>query len=299
MNSSGGFPAIWCIGRNYADHAAELGNERPERPMVFMKNPASVIGDGDSIVIPEICRFPRPQVDWEAELGVVVGRDARDLGVEEAMDCVSHYRIANDVTARWWQKEGSGGQFCRGKELRHLLPGRSRGSRERHRRPSSPVHRDAAQRRGRPVVEHVGHALHDRGAPGGVDPRHDVAEGDAVAHRNAGRRRRGDVAAAISRRGRCRGDRDRGAGVPSESRRGHVAEVIPTGDPRGRFNLLEPRRVRFRHRGGIERCAGWPSSRREQPHAGSPLQWRSSSNWARTDSGRRRTANRCAGRSGT
>ena len=56
--------------------------------MVFMKNPASVIGDGESIVIPEVCRFPRPQVDWEAELGVVVGRDVRDLGVEEAMDWV-------------------------------------------------------------------------------------------------------------------------------------------------------------------------------------------------------------------
>ena len=85
MSSSGRFPAIWCIGRNYADHAAELGNERPERPMVFMKNPASVIGDGESIVIPEVCRFPRPQVDWEAELGVVVGRDVRDLGVGEGM----------------------------------------------------------------------------------------------------------------------------------------------------------------------------------------------------------------------
>lgn len=122
MSSSGRFPAIWCIGRNYADHAAELGNERPERPMVFMKNPASVIGDGESIVIPEVCRFPRPQVDWEAELGVVVGRDVRDLGVEEAMDCVSHYRIANDVTARWWQKEGSGGQFCRGKSFDTFCP---------------------------------------------------------------------------------------------------------------------------------------------------------------------------------
>jgi 2-keto-4-pentenoate hydratase/2-oxohepta-3-ene-1,7-dioic acid hydratase in catechol pathway len=115
-------PAIWCIGRNYADHAAELGNQRPERPLVFMKNPASVIGDGEAIVIPEICHFPQSQVDWEAELGVVIGRDACNLSVEEAMACVSHFRIANDVTARWWQKEGSGGQFVRGKSFDTFCP---------------------------------------------------------------------------------------------------------------------------------------------------------------------------------
>ena len=122
MTATDRFPAIWCIGRNYADHAAELGNQRPERPLVFMKNPASVIGDGEAIVIPEICRFPQSQVDWEAELGVVIGRDVCDLAAEDAIACVSHFRIVNDVTARWWQKEGSGGQFCRGKSFDTFCP---------------------------------------------------------------------------------------------------------------------------------------------------------------------------------
>ena len=115
-------PAIWCIGRNYADHAAELGNARPERPMVFFKNPASVIGDGESIVVPPICGEHGPQVDWEAELAVVIGRDAKDLDDASVFDHVGGYRIANDVTARWWQKHGSGGQFCRGKSFDTFCP---------------------------------------------------------------------------------------------------------------------------------------------------------------------------------
>ena len=83
--------AIWCIGRNYADHAKELGHATPSRPLLFMKNPASVIGDGEEIVIPEICRDPGPQVDWEGELAVIIGADARDLDRETALEAVSHY----------------------------------------------------------------------------------------------------------------------------------------------------------------------------------------------------------------
>ncbi len=115
-------PAIWCIGRNYADHAAELGNARPERPLVFFKNPSSVVGDGDPIVVPPVCREHGPQVDWEGELAVVVGPDARDLDHDSVPDHVAGYRIANDVTARWWQKQGSGGQFCRGKSFDTFCP---------------------------------------------------------------------------------------------------------------------------------------------------------------------------------
>jgi 2-keto-4-pentenoate hydratase/2-oxohepta-3-ene-1,7-dioic acid hydratase in catechol pathway len=115
-------PAIWCVGRNYADHAAELGNDRPERPMIFFKNPASVIGDGDDIVIPPVCEEHGPQVDWEGELALVIGRDARDLDAASALDAISHYAAANDVTARWWQKHGSGGQFCRGKSFDTFCP---------------------------------------------------------------------------------------------------------------------------------------------------------------------------------
>lgn len=115
-------PAIWCVGRNYADHAAELGNDRPERPMIFLKNPAAVIDDGDDIVIHPICESPGPQVDWEGELALVIGRDVRDLDPSDALDAISHYATANDVTARWWQKQGSGGQFCRGKSFDTFCP---------------------------------------------------------------------------------------------------------------------------------------------------------------------------------
>ena len=115
-------PAIWCIGRNYADHAAELGHEPPSRPLAFMKNPASVIGDGDVIRLPAACGEHGPEVDWEGELAVIVGRDVRDLDEASALDAISHYAVANDVTARWWQKHGSGGQFCRGKSFDTFCP---------------------------------------------------------------------------------------------------------------------------------------------------------------------------------
>lgn len=115
-------PCILAIGRNYADHAAEMGGTTLGNPIVFMKNPASVIGDGDSIVIPPICREHGPQVDWEGELAVILGRDCRDVALDDARSCVAGYAVANDVSARWWQKEGSGGQFCRGKSFDSFCP---------------------------------------------------------------------------------------------------------------------------------------------------------------------------------
>lgn len=115
-------PAIIAIGRNYADHAAEMGGRTDERPMVFMKNPASVCGDGDAIVIPPICRQGGPQVDYEGELAFEILRDCRDVPESDALSAVAGYRVANDVSARWWQKEGSGGQFCRGKSFDTFCP---------------------------------------------------------------------------------------------------------------------------------------------------------------------------------
>ncbi len=115
-------PALLAIGRNYADHAAELGAAPPRGLMLFMKNPASIIGDGAAIVIPAICREPGPQVDYEGELAVEIGRDCRDAPRAEALRFVAGYRIANDVSARWWQKEGAGGQFCRGKSFDTFCP---------------------------------------------------------------------------------------------------------------------------------------------------------------------------------
>ena len=121
---------IFGIGRNYAAHAHEQGLEAPEHPMVFAKNIASVIGDGEDIVIPPIARDPEfggNQTDFEAELAVVIGEHAqgkacRDVSRGEAMDWVLGFACANDVSARWWQKQGSGGQFCRGKGFDTFCP---------------------------------------------------------------------------------------------------------------------------------------------------------------------------------
>jgi 2-keto-4-pentenoate hydratase/2-oxohepta-3-ene-1,7-dioic acid hydratase in catechol pathway len=109
------------IGRNYAEHAKEQAADVPERPMVFTKNPMAACLSGEEIVVPRVCQ-DREQVDWEAELAVVIGRATRDVPIESALSHVLGYTCANDVSARWWQKEGSGGQFCRGKSFDTFCP---------------------------------------------------------------------------------------------------------------------------------------------------------------------------------
>ncbi|MSR28187.1 MAG: FAA hydrolase family protein [Phycisphaerales bacterium] len=115
-------PAIICIGRNYADHASEMGGTVPTRPVVFFKNPASIVPSGATIVIPTICREGGPQVDYEGELAVILGRDCLDIPESDALACVAGYAIANDVSARWWQNQGAGGQFSRGKSFDTFCP---------------------------------------------------------------------------------------------------------------------------------------------------------------------------------
>ena len=121
-----GIVHIIGIGRNYAEHAAEMGGKVPERPMFFTKNPASVCFDGDTIRIPDLCRDPETggpeQVDFEAELAVIIGERCRDVPESRALEYVLGACCANDVSARWWQKEGSGGQFCRGKSFDTFCP---------------------------------------------------------------------------------------------------------------------------------------------------------------------------------
>jgi 2-keto-4-pentenoate hydratase/2-oxohepta-3-ene-1,7-dioic acid hydratase in catechol pathway len=113
---------ILAVGRNYAEHAAEMGAIPQEHPIIFLKNPASVIGHGETIVIPSICREHGPQVDWEGELAVVIDRDCRDVPRDAALSFVRGYACANDVSARWWQKNGSGGQYSRGKSFDTFCP---------------------------------------------------------------------------------------------------------------------------------------------------------------------------------
>jgi 2-keto-4-pentenoate hydratase/2-oxohepta-3-ene-1,7-dioic acid hydratase in catechol pathway len=107
---------IVCVGLNYRDHAEEQGVALPERPLLFAKWPNTLIADGDEIRIPSITE----QVDYEAELGVVIGERASGVTVDDALDVVRGYVVANDVSAR--DLQFSDGQWVRGKTLDTFLP---------------------------------------------------------------------------------------------------------------------------------------------------------------------------------
>jgi 2-keto-4-pentenoate hydratase/2-oxohepta-3-ene-1,7-dioic acid hydratase in catechol pathway len=107
---------IVCVGLNYRDHAEEQGVDLPERPLLFAKWPNTLIADGDPIRIPAVTQ----QVDYEAELGVVIGTRASRVSVDDALDVVRGYVVANDVSAR--DLQFSDGQWVRGKTLDTFLP---------------------------------------------------------------------------------------------------------------------------------------------------------------------------------
>ncbi|GAA2990601.1 2-keto-4-pentenoate hydratase/2-oxohepta-3-ene-1,7-dioic acid hydratase in catechol pathway [Microbacterium terrae] len=100
---------VVCVGRNYRDHAAELGNDVPDAPMLFFKPNTSVIGPNDAVVLPHGSEF----ISFEGELAAVIGRIAKNVPAERALDYVFGYTIANDLTARDWQK--TDGQWARAK----------------------------------------------------------------------------------------------------------------------------------------------------------------------------------------
>ena len=114
------FRCIYAIGLNYRAHAQETGLEIPKYPMVFMKAPTAAQNPGDPIVLPRYLRSDK--VDFEAELGVVIGRPCKNVKPEDALSYVLGYVCANDVSARDWQKEKGGGQFCRGKTFDTFCP---------------------------------------------------------------------------------------------------------------------------------------------------------------------------------
>jgi 2-keto-4-pentenoate hydratase/2-oxohepta-3-ene-1,7-dioic acid hydratase in catechol pathway len=107
---------IVCVGRNYRDHAAELGNDVPTAPMLFFKPNTSVIGPGDAISLPP----QSERVDFEGELAAVIGRIAKNVPAERALEYVFGYTIANDVTARDLQK--TDGQWARAKGFDTFCP---------------------------------------------------------------------------------------------------------------------------------------------------------------------------------
>jgi 2-keto-4-pentenoate hydratase/2-oxohepta-3-ene-1,7-dioic acid hydratase in catechol pathway len=107
---------ILCVGRNYAEHAAELGNEVPAEPLIFMKPPSALVGSGAAIVLPALSE----RVDYEGELAVVIGKRCRNVAESDAMGVIGGYTILNDITARDLQKKD--GQWARAKGFDTFAP---------------------------------------------------------------------------------------------------------------------------------------------------------------------------------
>ena len=99
-----------CVGLNYADHAAESGMEVPSEPVLFFKATSAICGPNDDVIIPR----GAVKTDWEVELGVVIGREARYVDVADALDHVAGYCVINDLSEREFQLE-RGGQWVKGK----------------------------------------------------------------------------------------------------------------------------------------------------------------------------------------
>jgi 2-keto-4-pentenoate hydratase/2-oxohepta-3-ene-1,7-dioic acid hydratase (catechol pathway) len=107
---------IVCVGRNYRDHAKEMGNDVPAEPLIFLKPPSSVVGNGDAVVLPP----QSAQVEHEGEIGIVIGRTLRRVKPDEARDGIGSIVAANDVTARDLQRSDS--QWTRAKGFDTFCP---------------------------------------------------------------------------------------------------------------------------------------------------------------------------------
>ncbi len=171
-----GPPAIFCIGRNYADHIAEMGSAKPEKPIVFLKLPLSSAPPSGPVRRPKATEA----LDYETELVLVMGPDNEVAG----------YAVANDVSARDLQK--SEPQWARAKALRHVLPlGSLDHDQGRDPRPPRPATHDPCERRVPPRRQHIATDLRPRGPdPLHFRGLHPGAGGDHP-HRHAQRRRRG------------------------------------------------------------------------------------------------------------
>jgi 2-keto-4-pentenoate hydratase/2-oxohepta-3-ene-1,7-dioic acid hydratase in catechol pathway len=111
---------LLCIGLNYKRHAAESNNPPPKYPVLFIKNTAALQHPGDPIEIP--VKLASHKVDYECELAVVIGRRCKNVSRAQALDYVLGYTCANDVSARDWQRDGGGGQWCQGKGFDTFCP---------------------------------------------------------------------------------------------------------------------------------------------------------------------------------
>jgi len=112
---------VFCIGLNYREHALETGKELPRYPVIFMKPTSAVTNPDTAIALPKCC-VRGPEVDYEAELAVVIGHTAKNVSEDVALDYVLGYTAANDISARKWQKHAGGGQWIRGKSFDGFCP---------------------------------------------------------------------------------------------------------------------------------------------------------------------------------
>jgi 2-keto-4-pentenoate hydratase/2-oxohepta-3-ene-1,7-dioic acid hydratase in catechol pathway len=107
---------IVCVGRNYVEHARELGNEVPSEPLIFLKPPTAVIADGDPIVLPDVSQ----QVEHEGEIGILIGRTLKNVSESDAVAGIGGIVAVNDVTARDLQRKD--GQWTRAKGFDTFCP---------------------------------------------------------------------------------------------------------------------------------------------------------------------------------
>ena len=180
---------IVCVGRNYVAHAKELGNEVPERPMLFLKPPSAIIGNGEAIVLPRASS----RVEYEGEIGVVIGTRMRRASAADAVRGIGGFTCVNDVTARDLQKgDGQWGRakgfdtFCpvgpataNGLDWRTLEVITRVNGVERQRAPSSDMHFRLPE-----LLSYISHVMTlmpgdiiATGTPAGVGP---LAAGDVV-----------------------------------------------------------------------------------------------------------------------
>lgn len=111
---------LLCIGLNYKKHAAESRSPLPQHPVLFIKNTAAVQNPGDPIELPR--KLVSEKVDYECELAVIIGRRCKNVSRASALDYVLGYTCANDVSARDWQRDGGGAQWCQGKSFDTFCP---------------------------------------------------------------------------------------------------------------------------------------------------------------------------------
>lgn len=108
---------IWCVGLNYSDHAAEAGMEIPEEPILFNKASSTYCGANDNILY----SHKMTKLDWEVELGIVIGKPALNIDKSDAMDHIAGFVLVNDISERAWQLERSG-QWVKGKSFPNFCP---------------------------------------------------------------------------------------------------------------------------------------------------------------------------------